>query len=264
MTLLFYSSLESIVKQKLRTPFVNNYQKKLIVHCCYHKVGTAWFIRVLRAIARYYGLQFQPCLQSELKRDTDIFMEYMSRVEVDKLPEYIGSHMIRDPRDMIISAYFYHLWTKEEWAHIPRQSLNNLTYQEYLNSLNQEEGLLAEMQGTSLEVISEMSTWNYHNPNFIEFKYEDIIRDEKAVFYQIFKHYQFSEEAIQNCLDITEKFSFNNKANRRKGTINTKSHLRSGRTGEWQELFNENHKKQFKELFGDVLIKLGYETNNDW
>jgi hypothetical protein len=264
MTLLFYSPIESIVKQKLRTPFVDNSQKKLIVHCCYHKVGTAWFIRVLRAIARYYGLQFQRCLQSELKRDTDIFMEYMSRIEVNKLPNYVGSHMIRDPRDIIISAYFYHLWTKEEWAHIPRQSLNNLTYQEYLNSLNQEEGLLAEMQGTSKEVITEMSNWDYHNPNFLELRYEDIMHNEQAVFYQIFKHYQFGEEAIENCINIAEKFSFNNQRNRRKGMNNQKSHLRSGRTGEWREIFNEYHKRQFKELFGDVLIKLGYETSHDW
>jgi len=264
MTLLFYTKLEYLVKQKLRTPFINPEDQKLIVHCCYHKVGTAWFIRVLRRIARYYGLNFQRCEQSELKEDSDIFMEYMSRVDVKKLPTYIGSHMIRDPRDIVISGYFYHMWTKEEWAHIPRENLDNMTYQEYLQSLNQEEGLLAEMKGTSKEVIEEMSNWDYSNPNFFEFKYEDIIHHEKEVFYQIFKHYEFSEEAIQNCLSMSEKFSFNNKAKRKVGTIKSNSHLRSGRCGEWRDFFNENHKQQFKELFGDVLIKLGYETNNNW
>lgn len=264
MSLLFYTPLESAVKQKFRTPFADNSNKKLILHCCYHKVGTAWFIRVLRTIARYYGLNFQQCTQNELKRNTDIFMEYMSRVDLDKLPNHVGSHMIRDPRDVIISAYFYHLWTKEEWAHIPRKSLNNLTYQEYLNSFNQEEGLLAEMRGTSQEVIKEMSSWNYNNPNFIEFKYEDIIQNEEKVFYNIFKHYNFREEAIENCINIAEKFSFKSKSKRKKGTIKQKSHLRSGKTGEWKDLFTKEHKQEFKGLFGDVLIKLGYETSNDW
>jgi len=264
MPQLLYTPLESTIKRKLRTPFSNKHQKKLIVHCCYHKVGTAWFIRVLRTIARYYGLNFQRCIQSDLNRNTDIFMEYMSRVDIEKLPDYVGSHMVRDPRDMIISAYFYHLWTKEEWAHIPRKSLNNLTYQTYLNSFDQEDGLIAEMQGTSYEVIQEMSGWNYNNPHFFEFKYEDIIKNESAVFQQIFEHYGFSQAAVQNCLQIAQRFSFKNKSRRNKGTVNKKSHLRSGRTGEWRELFTDRQKDKFKELFGDILIRLGYETNNDW
>ena len=189
MTYSLYLPLESRIKKKFRTPFVNvDGQKKLIVHCCYHKVGTVWFIRVLREISRYYGLNFQCCQQSYLKRDTDIFMEYMSCVELEHLPRYVGSHMVHDPRDIIISAYFYHLWTKEEWAHISRQSLDNLTYQQYLNSLSQEEGILAEMKGKSKEVIDEMSRWDYNNPNFIEFKYEDIIDNEREIFYKIFDH----------------------------------------------------------------------------
>ncbi len=264
MTLLFYTKLESLLKQKLRLPFVNPEEKKLIVHCCYHKVGTAWFIRVLSAIARYYGLIFQCCEQQELTDDTDIFMEYMSRVDTSKISNYVGSHMIRDPRDVIISGYFYHLWTKEPWAHIPRANVDNMTYQQYLNSLNREEGLLAEMKGTSYEVIYEMSQWNYHNPNFIEIKYEDIIANEKETFSKIFRHYGFNEEAIENSLKISEQFSFKNKAKRKLGTVKKKSHLRSGRPGEWQELFNDRHKQQFKELFGDILIKLGYETDNNW
>lgn len=264
MSLLFYSSLESLIKQKLRTPFLDINQKKLIVHCCYHKVGTAWFIRVLRAISRHYGLRFQRCIQSELNRDTDIFMEYMSRIDETKLPQYVGSHMIRDPRDIIVSAYFYHLWTEEKWAHIPRHSLNNLTYQEYLNSLDSDVGLLAEMEGTSKEVIDEMSQWNYNNPNFFEFKYEEIINDEEAIFYKIFEFYKFSPKAINNCLKIAEQFSFKNQAKRKKGVVKQKSHLRSGRPEQWKELFKPHHKQRFKELFGDVLIDLGYETNNDW
>lgn len=256
--------LELKIKNKFRTPFMDASDQKLIVHCCYHKAGTAWFIRILRSIARYYGLRFQCSTQDELNRDTDVFMEYMSRINVDKLPDYIGSHVIRDPRDMVISAYFYHLWTKEEWAHIPRKSLNNLTYQQHLKSFNQEDGLLAEMNGTSKEVIKEMSCWNYDNPDFLEIKYEDLIIDEAAVFHKLFKHYSFSEQATKNCLAIAEKYSFKNKSKRKSGTVNNQSHLRSGRIGEWKETFTPKHKDYFKELFGDVLIQLGYETSNDW
>ena len=44
-----------------------------------------------------------------------------------------------------------------------------------------------------------------------------------------------------------------------------KSHtFRSGKTGGWKEYFTEDHKKLFKDTSGDLLVKLGYEENNNW
>ena len=44
-----------------------------------------------------------------------------------------------------------------------------------------------------------------------------------------------------------------------------KSHtFRSGKTGGWREYFTEEHKTLFKEVAGDLLVKLGYEENNNW
>ena len=40
--------------------------------------------------------------------------------------------------------------------------------------------------------------------------------------------------------------------------------FRSGKTGEWKKYFTEEHKDIFKEVAGDLLVKLGYENNNDW
>ena len=44
-----------------------------------------------------------------------------------------------------------------------------------------------------------------------------------------------------------------------------KSHtFRSGKTGGWREHFTDEHKKLFKEVAGDLLVKLRYEKTNDW
>lgn len=44
-----------------------------------------------------------------------------------------------------------------------------------------------------------------------------------------------------------------------------KSHtFRSGKTGGWKTYFAEEHKKLFKDVAGDLLVRLGYEKNNDW
>ena len=39
---------------------------------------------------------------------------------------------------------------------------------------------------------------------------------------------------------------------------------RSGKVGGWREVFSEDHKLRFKETAGDILIKLGYEKDQNW
>jgi hypothetical protein len=40
--------------------------------------------------------------------------------------------------------------------------------------------------------------------------------------------------------------------------------FRSGRTGEWKRYFTAEHRELFKSIAGDLLQRLGYESNNDW
>ena len=40
--------------------------------------------------------------------------------------------------------------------------------------------------------------------------------------------------------------------------------FRSGRTGAWREFFTEEHKRLFKDVAGDLVVRLGYEKSNDW
>lgn len=40
--------------------------------------------------------------------------------------------------------------------------------------------------------------------------------------------------------------------------------FRSGKAGGWRELFSEDNKRLFKDVAGDLLIRLGYEHDLDW
>jgi hypothetical protein len=40
--------------------------------------------------------------------------------------------------------------------------------------------------------------------------------------------------------------------------------FRSGKAGGWREHFTDEHKRLFKDVAGDLLVRLGYEKNNDW
>ena len=40
--------------------------------------------------------------------------------------------------------------------------------------------------------------------------------------------------------------------------------VRKGISGDWKNIFNDSEKEYFKHREGDVLIRLGYETDRNW
>lgn len=251
------------MRRRSRQLYKQDVPNKKLIHCGHHKVGTYWFARILKGIADHYGLKFQNCEQFYLNQDTDFFMEQHTYVDLTEFDDYVGSHLIRDPRDMVISGYHYHKWTTEDWAHLPVPSLGYKSFQKYLNSLDEREGLKAEIRRTARN-INDMAEWDYKNPKFFEIKYEDLVADEMAIFESLFKHFGFNEEGVAYGLEMAEKYSFKNVTKRKVGEESKQNHLRSGKPGQWIDMFTEEHKDLFKELTGDALIKMGYESDNNW
>jgi hypothetical protein len=87
--------------------------------------------------------------------------------------------------------------------------------------------------------------------------FEDLINDRLAALNRITDHFLARVPLQDNRQGILDSLE---------GSINPKRSptFRSGKTGEWRKYFTEEHKRIFKEVAGDLLIKLGYERNNDW
>lgn len=251
------------IRRLTRNPFAPGQSARLLLHCCHHKTGTAWSRAVLHAVAGHYGLRFEIVRGHRPHPGTAVVLKNDSQIDVATLPDFLGSHMIRDPRDVVVSAYFYHLWTKEAWAHEPSPEYGGLSYQAYLCSLPREEGLLAEIRH-SLPVIEQMARWDYTDPRFLELRYEDAIADETTTFTALFRHYGFNPDAVATSVGIARRFSFERLAGRRLGEASEGSHLRSGQPGQWREVFNDEHGALFKEVAGLALVAIGYETDNRW
>ena len=96
---------------------------------------------------------------------------------------------------MIVSGYFYHLWTGESWANLPRAEYRGRSYKEYLNSLDVDEGLAQEIRRVDFWV-PHMAAWDYSNPRIYEMRYEDLILNEQKYFAEMFRHYGFTDEAV--------------------------------------------------------------------
>ncbi len=191
----------------------------------------------------------------------DIFNQDHSQFNFDELQiKYKGLHLIRDPRDIIISGCFYHTRSKEKWLHIKKKKFEGLTYQEKINSYSSlDDRIIFEMENSGLSNISTIFNWNYNNPEFIEVKYENLISDRNLfIFHKLFIFLGFTGKEIPEVLRIAYDNSLFS------GNVKRSTHIRSGEARQWQKYFKANHKAKFLELYGDALIKLGYERNNDW
>jgi hypothetical protein len=173
---------------------------------------------------------------------------------------YRGSHLIRDPRDVVVSGYHYHLRTDEAWVRQPKERYGGLSYQAFLQAGDEHDGLMAEIERCARSSVAEMDVWPYGRPEILELRYEDAVRDEVATFTRLFQFYGFHDEAVERGIKIVEQFS------RRHGPHagDDDPHVRSGEPGEWRRYFGPDHVSRFKELTGDLVVRLGYEDGPDW
>ena len=234
------------------------------MHVGHHKVGTVWFGGILQRLAGYHGLRFH---EHDLGRQigtADVVLYRHARFfEPSELASrtFRGSHLIRDPRDVTVSGYFYHLWTDELWANVPLERFDGRSYREELNRVSRSEGLLLEIQLTAINQLKDMLAWDYDQPEFLELRYEDLVADEMGQFERILRHYGLTDEAVRRGLDAVAETSFRSVSGRKLGEVGERSHLRSGKPGEWREHFGPEHLELWDEIASDALTRLGYEEH---
>jgi Sulfotransferase domain len=187
---------------------------------------------------------------------TPVYATYQQFRQV--IPE-VSNHrvfaLIRDPRDAAISWYFslrYSHPSEYETVSQTRQTLEKLdksqgmelVFRDYVNHL-------VEIQRTWIEAGAKV------------FRYEDLLADQCGVLRQIldFSEIQLSERQLRK---IVGRCSFRRRTWWRFGRENVKSHLRKGVAGDWKNHFNGELKNRFKTLYGESLIRAGYEKNLDW
>lgn len=227
----------------------------------HHKTGTVWMRKVFSCVCERLGLHFFAGKQENLPGDFHVFMQNHSRFLPGEIPDSVrGMHIIRDPRDRIVSGMYYHQKSKESWLHKPMKKLGGATYQEMINSFGtMEEQLMFEMEHSGRWGIEEMLSWDYTDVRFMNVKYEELIIDhDLRKFHEIFTFLGFPGSSIPVCLDCAYKNSLFS------GNIENSVHVRSGKSSQWKTHFNSDHKQRFTELFGDALVRLGYEKDDHW
>ena len=246
---------------------------KRLIHCSYHKCLTVYFKRVMHAV-------FNRCLPwsggyRHYNSHLDDFYAGFGGLRVasinnraldlDLLGRFKISRFIRDPRDLVVSGFFYHrrgaeAWTTrevpapEDWyfanGRVPAGlRRRRCSFSDYLKSIPEEDGLLAELEFRTYHFES-MASWPGEHPDIVTYRYEDVVGDEARVFRELFAFYGLSplERALGDW--FARKYSLRRMA--------ADPHVRDPASGQWRRHFTPRVKEAFDARYAGLVKRLGY------
>jgi hypothetical protein len=171
-------------------------------------------------------------------------------------PERVNYFIYRDPRDMLVSHVFFATDMHESHGmHAYYQSLPDFTERLKVAITGIDQGDLHMV--SVLQRYEGVFQW-LAQPLALCLRFEDLINNRNAT--------------LNLMLDQVEKTGYKIPTPREKAieilieAIQPKKSktFRSGKTGGWRDHFTDAHKTLFKEVAGDLLVRLGYEKDNGW
>jgi hypothetical protein len=170
-------------------------------------------------------------------------------------PAFVPYFIFRDPRDVAVSHVFY--VTDMEARHVHHEyyrSLPDFSARLRASILGRAD---ADIEFPNIaDRFAPYLGW-LAQPEVLKIHFEDLIHDRPATLNRIADHF-LARVPLQTprklVLDSLES------------AINPgrSPTFRSGKTGEWKKHFTEDHKQIFKDVAGDLLVRLGYEHGRDW
>ena len=168
---------------------------------------------------------------------------------------FIPYFIFRDPRDVVLSHVFY--ITDMEARHVHHEyyaSLPDFNARLNVSILGRPD---AHVEFPNIaDRFAPYLDWLDH-PEVLTIHFEDLINNRASTLTRIMDHFlaraplpsprHLILESIESAINPSRSPTF-----------------RSGTTGEWKKYFTGEHKKIFKDVAGDLLVKLGYEENRDW
>ena len=138
----------------------------------HHRCATTWTVTLIQALSRELDLRMaQEDRYEKLPADLEK-IDFLTHgnatdgiVQLLAGKEYRAFHVIRDPRDILVSSYF-----SDKYSHYV-YSQQFAQFRERLDTMAFDEGLHLELERRTAE-FEAMAHWNYHNPRVYETRYE--------------------------------------------------------------------------------------------
>jgi len=273
----------------------------------HHKCASTWIHRILSEYGRHAGLehaylydaeQFDGNLPAYVEKTETDLISYVNAEAgyIAGLPPFRAFHVVRDPRDLLVSAYFSHLHSHptKAWPEL-------IGHRERLKSVSKTEGLILEVEFLDF-AYNAIRGWDYDRPEVLELRQEELTRAPYDGFLQIFNWLgildpdEFDRSArlshwrdvvrnlaaqrlpglgalhdpiqlfpAERLLGIVYEHRFDKLAGGREaGKEDVQSHYRKGTPGDWRNHFDVDVLAAFKQRHGDLVTLLDYESDDDW
>lgn len=224
----------------------------------HHKAMTTYFNAVLRFFAFGSGYSFEKINLEEPAPRTKLFLSNHGKMDLKALGKYRGIHVMRDPRDMIVSGYHYHRWTYETWVHRP--DADGKSYQQKLNEVDTTTGLFMEIDHFCFFYRELLENWDMDDPDILEVSYEALMGgDRDRLYHDIFAHLGCEDAQLLAGIDLMRLFEAKRRTGRDKDADKAKhQHIRSGRSEQWRKELEPQHLDYIEAQLGPVLRKFGY------
>ncbi|MFZ5908975.1 MAG: sulfotransferase domain-containing protein [Chloroflexota bacterium] len=171
-------------------------------------------------------------------------------------PAFAPYFIFRDPRDVAVSHVFY--VTDMEPKHVHHAyytSLPDFDARLQTSILGRPD---ADVEFPDIAARFAPYLGWLEQPSVMTIHFEDLVEDRQATLGRIIDHFLQRIGALPTPPGLILE-SLEASINPKKSPT-----FRSGKTGEWKKHFTPKHKEIFKEVAGDLLIQLGYETGLDW
>lgn len=228
----------------------------------FHKTGTVLIKKILREFCYLSGSNFVDLANDglpEAEKPWLVAVEHSSKFEHYGLDPKLfpTAVLIRDPRDMLVSATKYHREAKEPWLHVARDEFGGSTYQEMINGLkNDEERLHFELKqntGPRIERMLARKRSNEHR-NTLFVHLEDLMNDRKlSVYNSFFMHLGINPAFLPLALTIAYKNSVFSPHFR------SSKHITTGKTGTWRSTLPSSVLEELHTLHPTAISELGYD-----
>lgn len=183
----------------------------------------------------------------------------------------------RDGRDAIVSMYFYTFYRirnnpnrsfeKHSAARLRRVLGRDYDPDDIVGNLPRFIELeLTDPQGFfALSWVDHVRQW-YHpqSPNIAYLSYEELRREPVATLSTALSRFLADPVDERRLGEVVRQHDFQRTSGRKPGEEDRSSFLRKGIVGDWVNCFSRQAAEVFDHHAGDMLVKLGYETDRSW